>query len=228
MKKSEYHFVLSHSYIIEGSVNPSSYDLKIYLRMKQQKKMIELYNHLVLRDRFLEGDDEAYSQLYTMVAPELYAFGLSMQFKPTLIEDAIHDVFEEIYRRRDKLKQINNLKYYFIIAFRNRLFFLSKKEQSMSLTAESFDFLPNVAEKDRQDRWIEEEIILEKEQLVKKLMSELTVNQREAIYYRFIEGFSIEEIASLMNINHQSVKNLIHRSIKKMNALKMTPLYFDS
>jgi len=51
------------------------------------------------------------------------------------------------------------------------------------------------------------------------LLSELTQNQREALYHRFVEKMSLEEIATLMNINYQSAKNLIYRSIKKLKSV---------
>jgi len=189
--------------------------------MKQRKKTIELYNSLRLRDDFIAGDSDAYSQLYRMYAHDLYAFGLSLRAKTSLIEDAIHDVFEEIYTHKENLKNVDNLKFYFIIAFRNRLFFLLKRELNTTENMESAYF-KELTERNQLDIWIEQETDQEKQQLIKKLMDELNDNQREAIYYRFIEGLSLDEISSLMNINYQSVKNLIYRSIKKMNSLRVT------
>lgn len=49
-----------------------------------------------LKDSFLAGDDEAFGKLYRLFAQDLYALGLSLQVDSVLIEDAIHDVFEEI------------------------------------------------------------------------------------------------------------------------------------
>jgi len=55
--------------------------------------------------------------------------------------------------------------------------------------------------------------------MMKRLLSELNQNQREAIYHRYVEGLSCEEVATLMNINYQSAKNLIHRSLKKLKSV---------
>jgi len=170
-----------------------------------------------LRDEFVRGDDNAYSDLYNLYAKELYAFGLSLRAKTDLIEDAIHDIFVEIYTHRQNLEKVDNLKYYFLAAFRNRLFFLIKKDSN------SFEITENdtvdLQEKDSQEIWIEKEEENEKQILIKRLLSELTQNQREALYHRFVEKMSLEEIATLMNINYQSAKNLIHRSIKKLKSV---------
>lgn len=72
-----------------------------------------------LRDDFVAGDDSAYSTLYELYAKDLYAFGLSLHAKTESIEDAIHDIFVEIYIHRQNLEKVDNLKYYFLAAFRN-------------------------------------------------------------------------------------------------------------
>jgi len=177
-----------------------------------------------LRDNFVEGDDSAYSTLYELYAKDLYAFGLSLHAKTELIEDAIHDIFVEIYTHRQNLKKVDNLKYYFLAAFRNRLFFLLKKD------SHTFEITENdtmrLVEKDFQEMWIEDEEEYEKQILVKHLLSELNKNQREAIYHRFVDGLTYEEIATLMNINYQSAKNLIYRSIKKLRSVVPFTLLF--
>ncbi len=170
-----------------------------------------------LRDAFVAGDDRAYSSLYELYAKDLYAFGISLHAKTELIEDSIHDVFVEIYAHRHNLEKVDNLKYYFLAAFRNRLFFLLKKESN---TFEITDKdTSGLKEKDFQEIWIETETTVEKELLVQRLLSELNQNQREVIYHRFVEGLSLEEISKLMNINYQSTKNLIYRAIKKLRSV---------
>lgn len=169
------------------------------------------------RDEFLAGSEKAYSSIYELYAKDLYSFGLSLRAKPELIEDAIHDIFVEIYTHRNNLQKVDNLKFYFLAAFRNRLFFLLKREShSFEITEKD---MQGLEEKNFQELWIEKEDETEKQLLVKRLLSELNKNQQEAIYHRFVEGLSCDEIALLMNINYQSAKNLIHRSIKKLKSV---------
>jgi len=104
-----------------------------------------------------------------------------------------------------------------LAAFRNRLFFLLKKDSHTQEITEKDTV--DLREKDFEELWIEKEEDTEKQDLVKRLLSELNENQREAIYHRFVEGLSCEEIATLMNMNYQSAKNLIHRSIKKLKSV---------
>jgi RNA polymerase sigma factor (sigma-70 family) len=192
--------------------------------MKFNNIYIDPFEIHSLRDEFVAGDDNAYSAIYELYAKDLYAFGLSLHVKSEVIEDSIHDVFVEIYTHRQNLAKVDNIKFYFLTAFRNRLFFILKKDAHTFELTESHTL--GLEEKDHQEIWIEQENISEKKLLLKRLLTQLNQNQREAIYHRYVEGLSCEEIATLMNINYQSAKNLIHRSIKKLKSVAAFTLLF--
>lgn len=177
-------------------------------------------NYIKLCDQFIAGDQHAYASIYKLYAKDMYAFGLSICSNRELVEDAIHDVFIEIYTKKEILKKVNNLKVYFIISFRNRLFYLIKKSSGfddiVEINAENYH------EKDYEKIWIENEDENEKKKRVEAIFDCLNMNQKEAIYLRYIEGLSCQDISKIMSINYQSVKNLIHRSIKKIKSVKAT------
>ena len=51
---------------------------------------------------------------------------------------------------------------------------------------------------------------------LKQLLEKLPKRQQEAIYLRFYHNFSYEIIASMMNVNYQSVLNLMQRALKSL------------
>lgn len=183
-------------------------------------KSTELHQVNYLRDEFLQGNNDAFAKLYQALAPALYSMGLSFRIKKDIIEDALHDTFEDIYNQKHNLGKVENVKLYFMSAFRNKLFMLIKKENNTSELDANATLPPNLIEKDHLDSWIEQEKISEQKKLIKKLLDELTPNQREVIFYRFVEGLTLDEISSLMAISYQSVKNLIYRSVTKLKELK--------
>ncbi|MDR2058166.1 MAG: sigma-70 family RNA polymerase sigma factor [Dysgonamonadaceae bacterium] len=178
-----------------------------------------------LRDDFLAGDDNSYSTIYRMYVNDLYAFGLSFHATAELIEDAIHDVFIEIYTHRKILANVENLKIYLMTAFRNRLLFRMKQS---AIYVEMKDNVYEMEEHDCQSHLIEQEWETEKQELMQCLLSKLNGNQREALYHHFIENLSYKEIASVMHINYQSAKNLVHRSINKLRALVVNDKRFST
>lgn len=117
------------------------------------------------------------------------------------------------------MRKVDKIKYYFFAAFRNRLFYLMKSEKSQKEKAE------NYSRSELYELGILEDLPISEEEpksneIIKKVMEGLSCKQREVIHYRFIEGLSINEISALMEINSQSVKNHIYRTVKKIEIFK--------
>jgi RNA polymerase sigma factor (sigma-70 family) len=51
---------------------------------------------------------------------------------------------------------------------------------------------------------------------ITSMLKILSPRQRDAIYYRYVEDLTFEEITKLMDMNYQSVHNLIQRGVKKL------------
>ena len=58
---------------------------------------------------------------------------------------------------------------------------------------------------------------IEKDKIV-HILEMLSPHQKEAIYYRYMEEMSIDEICVMMNMNYQAIQNLLQRAIKKMRG----------
>lgn len=68
------------------------------------------------------------------------------------------------------------------------------------------------------DEIINSEEEAEQQALVKHIWTLLTSRQKEIVYYRFVAGLSLNEIAEQQNIGYQSVANILYRSIKKITT----------
>jgi RNA polymerase sigma factor (sigma-70 family) len=53
---------------------------------------------------------------------------------------------------------------------------------------------------------------------VAKLLNQLSPRQRKAIILYYIEERKYEDICVIMEMNYQSVRNLIHRGITKLRT----------
>jgi RNA polymerase sigma factor (sigma-70 family) len=170
---------------------------------------------IILRNKFLAGDDKAFAELYNLFAKELYAYGLFICNNKRITEDALHDVFMAVFSNRKLLANVENVKFYFNSAYRYRVLYLLKKEgKQCELEYGLIENLPDT--KNFQDDLIQEEEVEARNALVKKIFRTLNEHQREVLYKRFVEGLSLQEIAGIMNINYQSVKNIIQRSLTKI------------
>ena len=185
--------------------------MEIDLKRMKKKKAVKIRS-----DQYMafDGNEDLLAFMYRTYADSLYAYGLSIHSDVSLIEDAIHDVFIDIYTNEKRLSNISNLQQYLKTAFRHRLLFLLQGNRRYDRNLSDISDL--LIEKNSQELWIENEEKNDKHRLVKRLLSSLTRHQREAIHLRFIEGLSYDEISEMMQINYQSVKMLIHRAVSKI------------
>jgi RNA polymerase sigma factor (sigma-70 family) len=179
------------------------------------------YAKMNLIHRFLNGDGSAYASIYELYAKYLYAYGKSLNVSVEYVEDAIHDVFVEIYSGKDEIKRLNissmdDIKSYLFKSFRNRLFYLINRSSKASEIAKMYVSSQN-DDSGYDEVWVEDE--QEQVKTVNDFLHQLNANQREAVYLRYIEGYSCEEISAILGINYQSVKNLLHRALKKMRSV---------
>ena len=135
-----------------------------------------------------------------------------------LIKDSIQDLFIELWKNRQNLADTDQPKFYLFRALRNKLSkalsrqsFIGEGELQLSsgnLLTEYVELESSAEEQETQLRGT-----------VKQLLAKLPRRQQEAIYLRFYHNFPYENIASMMNMNYQSVLNLMQRALKSMRKV---------
>ncbi len=165
-------------------------------------------------NRFLAGDDEAFVKLYMNHIDAMMSYGLHFTPMRDQVKDAIQDVFTNIYSKRNHLKTVRNVRLYLFVSLKNELFNRFNKDEKLfqiDTIEPVFTIDVSVEDKyitDEQDRKLKCE--------VRQMLQTLTPRQREVIYYRFVQEMDYEEICTLMQMNVQSVRNLLYRSFQKI------------
>jgi len=77
-------------------------------------------------------DQSAYKSLFFLLFPSLQNFAYSIIRSRTLAEEVASDVLLEVWVRRQKLKEISNLKMYLFVSVKNMYLFVSVKNASMA------------------------------------------------------------------------------------------------
>lgn len=173
-------------------------------------------NDYLLWNSFLSGNREAYELIYKNYVYTLFSYGLQFSSDRELVKDCIQDVFEKLHKNREKLKSTDNIKAYLFAIMKNSMINLLKKEQTYLQYIGGLQEEETSTELSAHEKWEskENEVIMKSK--IRHVLSLLTPRQKEAIYYRYMQGMDISEIAGLMNSNYQSVQNLIQRSFKKI------------
>ena len=163
---------------------------------------------------FLEGDDQAYSWIYTHYIQVLYNYGLQITPDSEIVKDCIQDVFVKIYKAKKKLTVPQNPKVYLMIALKNNIYNTFNQERLQKNYA--FSLYQTEEQLTVKNEFIDQEARHEEMNNIKRMMKILTPRQREVIYYRLIEELSYDDICQIMGLNYQSAYNLLQRSLQKI------------
>lgn len=179
-------------------------------------KISQENEEVLLWQRFKSGDKEAFSRIYSNYVGVLYNYGYHILPDTFLVQDAIQDLFADLWRMRQNLADTSSIKYYLFRSLRRKIHRLSEGERI-------FDSFHEIDQDTRipfvlsdETLRIECETMEEQIQALQKALLKLPTRQIEAIRLRFFDGFELYEVANIMQMNEQSVRNLIQRSIHKL------------
>lgn len=184
--------------------------------MVKNREHIEIINDATLWQAFKRGERFAFEELLKNYYPLLLNYGVRFYRDKEFVKDAVHDLFVELWNRRENLGDVVSIKSYLLQSVRRNIIREStrlKWFREADIIHEDYDF---DAEFNIESYLINREIETESLKKLKIQLDKLTKRQREAIYLRFTENLSYEEIASTMAINYRSAVNLIHEAIKSI------------
>ena len=147
----------------------------------------------------MKNKQSLYKWLYETYENDLFSYGIAFGISKELLEDAIHDVFLHLYEREHKLWE------------------------SLEEGSDNYSFLIEVNGFELIDE--EKERAAMQKQL-KKMLDSLTDRQREAVYLRYTQGLSYEEIGKLMGIQPKAAQKLVYRAIEQMRKIQPQIIYF--
>ena len=176
---------------------------------------------------FQQGDDDAYTQLYRLHVRAMYRYGLSLvPVSEAFVLDCIHDVFAEIWAKKARLTVPENVRYYLLKSLKTRILHLLTRHERPHLFVSQPDFDDLWAEPSSDELLMQEEETFDREQLIKRLVSQLPPRQQEAIRLRFVENMEYTQIAELLSMNRQSAQNLVFRAVEKLRSWLLPSLFY--
>lgn len=172
----------------------------------------------ILWKKFLKGDKHALSLIFRIYFDDLYAYGLKLSFKQDIVEDSIQDLFYKLWKNRENLNEVKNIKFYLLKALRRHILD-NLTWNSTYLSIESNGSEIGEIQYSHEDFLITEQLNKEKREKLINTLNSLSKSQKEAIYLRYFRNYNFKMIAGIMNISIQSVRNSIHRGITALRGL---------
>jgi len=173
----------------------------------------------ILWKRFINGDKEALELIFRTYFDELSLFGHKLTRNTEIVEDSLQDMFFKLWKNRNNLNGIGNIRGYLLKALRHHIYDnLSWKNRFVNCETPPEDLFE--IEFSHEDFLITEQLNQETREKLISILNQLTNSQREAIYLRFFKGYDFNNIAEIMDISVQSVRNSIHRGLLAMRELR--------
>ena len=183
--------------------------------MKELKLHKDNSSDIALWTQLRLGDEEAFSSLFERYYSTLVNYGKTLMTGEDRVKDCVQDVFVDIWSYRHKLNEAIVVKAYLLSSVRKRIARLHHREHIFS-NIKHIDSLEFLFDFSNEDRLIADETTAKKVEQLNKSINQLSDRQKEAIYLRYHQGLTVEQVAEVLNLNYQSTKNLLHRAILQL------------
>ncbi len=165
---------------------------------------------------FRQGSETAYAHLYKNYFHKLYNYGIKFSADTALVEDCLQQLFVELWQNRQNLGDTPSVQNYLYKSFRRKILRKIRQQRSMSLgqyNAEAYPF--NISLSHETDI-IREEVQAHQKQILAEGLKLLSEKQKEAIFLKFYDRLSYEEISEVMELETKAVYDLVYKGIAKM------------
>lgn len=172
------------------------------------------------------GKRAALAALFRRYYPMLYDYAVKLSRQTELAKDCIQEVFVTIWERRATISAAQSVRAYLLVMLRRQVLQMLKGQRAPEfepglLSEEYFHdaFSPEAL------LIMEEEATVEK-QIVAEAIRSIPPRLREAVYLKVYDGLRYHEIAVVMDVSPQVVRNYLsdayHRLRKIIHNLQAT------
>lgn len=159
-----------------------------------------------------QGKREALGYLFKYFYNDLYQYALTMLSEPSNAQDHLQQCFLKLWEKRSSLPSSVNVKAYLLQSLRFSVIDQIRRDKTSSKKLLDF-YIINQIKGDAQEN--ASSLKLEK---LKEALQQLSSVQKEIIYLRFYNQVPYTEIAEIIGMKYQSVRNAAHRAIKKLRV----------
>lgn len=166
----------------------------------------------VLIDKIVDGDEQAFSVLFFKYLPVLQIFATKFTKSDDAAEEIIQDSFLRVWLNRDKLAEVDNVKAYLYKYVSNECLSYLRKKLKEDRVIDAF-----IAKQQNSYNNTVETINLNEVTKIIATAVEKLPDQRKNIYQLSRrDGKTIPEIAEILNISPNTVKNALVIALKSI------------
>ena len=163
--------------------------------------------------RIINGEEAAFRLLFDMYHQRLIHFAIYFLKSKELAEEAVADVFYNIWRKRELLKTIKDIEKYLYASVKNQSLHYLRRSHHIdkeSVDVYEVEWIP-ISENPEND-------LLEKEyrELIQDAINSLPEKCKEVFRLVFSDELKHKDIAELLNISKKTVEAHIAKAYKRI------------
>lgn len=161
--------------------------------------------------------------MYEKYAPVLYNYGYKIAQNQQITEDCLQDLFLTILETRQRLGRTDSIKFYLMRALRRDIVRKLTNEHRFNSELDNLDF---TIEFYYEPTWLDAQISREQSTLLLRELNSLPARQKEALFLKYFDNLSYEEIAGVMGIEQTSVYKIVYKAIASLQKRMPTSVVF--
>jgi len=164
-------------------------------------------------EKFKSGNLEVFSKIYQQHIKSLYNYGLTFTRDKDVVQDCVQDLFIYIWNTKENLGTTDNIKYYLFKALRRSILQkLASEERFENITKKQTD--QELVQFSAEYLLIADQVAEEQKTMIFRAMKALNPLQYEAIYLKFFDNLSFEQVAEIMVMDKKATYKLISKAIE--------------
>ncbi len=184
----------------------------IHTRLSIENQPQREVDKLLLYENF-QDYESFYAEVYKQLFQDLFSYGMQICGNKDLVKDCIQELFSELWKNKKTLTKVKSIKSYLLKCHKRKIRRELKKGKRL-FVAGSFEF-----EISQEAKLIHNQQLSKKQYDLNQALKDLTVRQREAIYLRFYNNLSYEQIAQVLNIKTKASYKLIYRALSSLKVI---------
>jgi len=169
---------------------------------------------------FTKGSEKAFDYLYEKFFPVLYDYALRFTKEEALVKDCIQELYIELWEKRSNLHEVLSVKSYLYVSLRRKIVkqLASRNKFVNTLPGNGFSIVLS-----HESVMTQKELMEETRHKLNRLFTTLTARQKEAIYLKFYDNLSYQEIATIMSFgDSRYARQLIYRALDELRVAMHT------
>ncbi len=174
--------------------------------------------------KFKLGDSEALRQIYLKYRQSLLKLAVSLVADVNSAEDAVQDVFVNFAGAAGKIRLAGSLRSYLNTCLVNRIRnMLRDRSRRASIGVD--DSAAAVCDDNNPQRWA---LVSERLRILSEALSQLPIEQREAVALHLQEDMTFRQIAALQDASINTVQGRYRYGLEKLRKILESELLYET